>query len=44
MNDTSKEIRAWIQIIVIVFTVGWTSYEFFFKEFVKRAWNPPRWS
>jgi hypothetical protein len=40
MNDTGKEIREWIQIVVIVFTVGWTSYEFFFKEFVKPGLEP----
>jgi hypothetical protein len=40
MSDTSKEIRAWIQIIAIVFTVGWTSYEFFFKDFIKPKLEP----
>ncbi|HEY3487896.1 MAG TPA: hypothetical protein VGL10_07510 [Gammaproteobacteria bacterium] len=38
--ERSKEIREWVQIALIVFTVGWTSYEFFFKEFIKPAQEP----
>lgn len=45
MNDktttpTGKEVREWVQITIIVFTVIWTSYEFFFKEFIKPAHEP----
>src|SRR5688572_32361803 len=40
MNDTSKELRAWIQVLAIVFVVSWTSYKFFFKDYIKPKLEP----
>jgi hypothetical protein len=39
-KDKGKQIKEWLQMSVIVFTVSWTSYEFFFKEFIKPAHEP----
>lgn len=39
-KDQGKQFKEWLQMMVIVFTVGWTSYEFFFKEYIKPAQEP----
>lgn len=39
-KDTGKHIKEWLQITVILFTVAWTSYEFFFKEYIKPSQEP----
>lgn len=39
-KDSGKQLKEWLQMLVILFTVGWTSYEFFFKEYIKPAQEP----
>jgi hypothetical protein len=39
-QDKGKQFRETLQMAILVFTVAWTSYEFFFKEFIKPAHEP----
>ena len=39
-KESGKQFKETLQMAVIVFTVAWTSYEFFFKEFIKPAHEP----
>ncbi|HEX5057239.1 MAG TPA: hypothetical protein VFX02_12185 [Gammaproteobacteria bacterium] len=39
-DGKGKQFKETLQMAVIVFTVAWTSYEFFFKEFIKPAHEP----